>query len=165
MLDRAVKNFKGEKVEEDFIPTINLQIDSFIPEEYVSDSSQRLSLYKRLASIKEETLLISIREELIDRYGPLPVHVENLLNIVEIKLLACLYRISKIEGGEGGIFFTVDPQVTTKNKDILPKLLKVYPGKIHFISEFKFLLTVKDKEPAGLFSEITNCLKVVGGYV
>ncbi|MEK6712680.1 MAG: transcription-repair coupling factor, partial [Nitrospirota bacterium] len=165
MLDRAVKNFKGEKVEEDFIPTINLQIDSFIPEEYVSDSSQRLSLYKRLASIREETLLISIREELIDRYGPLPVHVENLLNIVEIKLLACLYRISKIEGGEGGIFFTVDPQVTTKNKDILPKLLKVYPGKIHFISEFKFLLTVKDKEPAGLFSEITNCLKVVGGYV
>jgi len=165
MLDRAVKNFKGEKVEEDFIPTINLQIDSFIPEEYVSDSSQRLSLYKRLASIREETLLISIREELIDRYGPLPVHVENLLNIIEIKLLACLYRISKIEGGEGGIFFTVDPQVTTKNKDILPKLLKVYPGKIHFISEFKFLLTVKDKEPAGLFSEITNCLKVVGGYV
>ena len=165
MLDRAVKNFKGEKVEEDFIPTINLQIDSFIPEEYVSDSSQRLSLYKRLASIREETLLISIREELIDRYGPLPVHVENLLNIIEIKLLACLYRISKIEGGEGGIFFTVDPQVTTKNKDILPKLLKVYPGRIHFISEFKFLLTVKDKEPAGLFSEITNCLKVVGGYV
>ena len=165
MLDRAVKNFKGEKVEEDFIPTINLQIDSFIPEEYVSDSSQRLSLYKRLASIREETLLISIREELIDRYGPLPVHVENLLNIIEIKLLACLYRISKIEGGEGGIFFTVDPQVTTKNKDILPKLLKVYPGRIHFISEFKFLLTVKDKEPAGLFSEITNCLKVTGGYV
>ena len=165
MLDRAVKNFKGEMVEEDFIPTINLQIDSFIPEEYVSDSSQRLSLYKRLASIREETLLISIREELIDRYGPLPVHVENLLNIIEIKLLACLYRISKIEGGEGGIFFTVDPQVTTKNKDILPKLLKVYPGRIHFISEFKFLLTVKDKEPAGLFSEITNCLKVVGGYV
>ena len=62
MLDRAVKNFKGEKVEEDFIPTINLQIDSFIPEEYVSDSSQRLSLYKRLASIREETLLISIRK-------------------------------------------------------------------------------------------------------
>ncbi len=165
MLDRAVKNFKGEKVEEDFIPTINLQIDSFIPEEYVSDSSQRLSLYKRLASIREETLLISIREELIDRYGPLPVHVENLLNIIEIKLLACLYRISKIEGGAGGIFFTIDPQVTTKDKDILPKLLKVYTGRIHFISEFKFLLTVKNKEPAGLFSEITNCLKVVGGYV
>src|SRR3972149_6506302 len=38
MLDRAVKEFLGEKVEEDFVPTINLRIASFIPEEYISDS-------------------------------------------------------------------------------------------------------------------------------
>ena len=52
-----------------------------------------------------------------------------------------------------------------KNRDILQKLLKIYAKKIQFISEYKFLLSLKDKEPARLFSEIINCLKVVGGYV
>ena len=165
MLDRAVKEFRGEKVEEDFVPTINLRIASFIPEEYISDSCQRLSVYKRLSSIKENAQIVSIKEELVDRYGPVPVQVENLLKVIEIKLLACMTRVSKIEDGEAGIVFTVDPQVTMKNRDILQKLLKIYAKKIQFISEYKFLLSLKDKEPARLFSEIINCLKVVGGYV
>ncbi len=165
MLDRAVKEFRGEKVEEDFVPTINLRIASFIPEEYISDSCQRLSVYKRLSSIRENAQIVSIKEELVDRYGPVPVQVENLLKVIEIKLLACMTRVSKIEDGEAGIVFTVDPQVTMKNRDILQKLLKIYAKKIQFISEYKFLLSLKDKEPARLFSEIINCLKVVGGYV
>ena len=102
---------------------------------------------------------------MIDRYGPTPVQVENLLKVIEIKLLACISRVSKIEEGDGGIVFTVDPQVTMTNRDILQKLFKIYAKKIQFISEYKFLLSFKDKEPARLFSEIINCLKVVGGYV
>ncbi len=165
MLDRAVKQFRGEKVEDDFIPTINLRIASFIPEEYISDPSQRLSVYKRLASIREDAQIVSIREELLDRYGPVPVQVENLLKVIEIKLIACMARVSKIEDGDGGIVITVDPQVTVNNRDILQKLLKVYARKIQFISEYKFLLSLKDKEPYSLFSEIIYCLKVIGGYV
>ena len=164
MLDRAVKQFRGEKVEEDFIPTINLRIASFIPEEYIRDSSQRLSLYKRLSSIREDAQIVSIQEEMIDRYGPLPVQVENLLKVIEVKLLACSARVSKIEEGDVGIVFTVDPEVTMKNKDILQKLLKIYAKKIQFLSEYKFLMSLKNKETASLFSEIINCLKVVGGY-
>ncbi len=164
MLDRAVKQFRGEKVEEDFIPTINLRVASYIPDEYISDSSQRLSLYKRLSSFREDSQIVSIKEEMIDRYGPVPVQVENLLKVIEIKLLACMNRVAKIEEGEGGIVFTVDPHVTMKNRELLQKLLKIYARKIQFISEYKFLLSTKDKDPARMFSEIINCLKVVGGY-
>ncbi|MCC6545031.1 MAG: transcription-repair coupling factor [Nitrospirae bacterium] len=165
MLDRAVKHLRGEKVEEDFIPTINLRIASFIPEEYISDSSQRLSLYKRLSSIREKEQIFSIQEEMLDRYGPVPVQVENLLKIIEIKLSACMTRVSKIEEGENGIVFTVDPEVTKNNKDILQKLLKIYANKIQFLSEYKFQMLLKNKETVSMFSEIINCLKVVGGYV
>ncbi len=164
MLDRAVKQFRGEKIEEDFIPTINLRIASYIPEEYVCDSPQRLSLYKRLSAIREVSQIASMKDEMVDRYGPLPEQVENLLKIIEIKLLACMARVSKIEDGDGGIAFSVDPQAAAKNLNIFQKLVKNYDRKIQFISEFKFLLTLKDKGSSGIFSGIINCLKVVGGY-
>ncbi|MCC7203394.1 MAG: transcription-repair coupling factor [Nitrospirae bacterium] len=165
MLDRAVKQFRGEKVEEDFVPTINLGIASYIPEEYISDSSQRLSIYKRLSSIREDSQISSIKEEMADRYGQIPLQVENLLKIIEVKLLACLSRISKIEDGDGGVVFTVDPQVTEKSSDLFQKIIRIYSKNIRFLSEYKFLLLLKDREPSRLFSEIINCLKVVGGYV
>lgn len=168
MLERAVKRLQGEKVEEDFNPTINLRISAFIPGDYIEDSSQRLSFYKRLASVREGPALVSLKEEMIDRYGPITVEVENLFKIIEIKLLARISLVSKIESGEDGVFFTVassDDLGASIKGDILKSLISRYTGRIHFVSDYTFLLFLLSREPSHIFSETINCLKVIQGCV
>lgn len=164
MLEKAVKKLQGERVEDDFNPTLNLRMSAFIPEDYIEDSTQRLSFYKRFASLKEKVDLVSLREEMIDRYGHIPVQVENLLRIIEIKLLARAAMVSRIESGEDGIFFTVAPQGKIRG-DILQTLISKYPGQLRFIHDYTFLLLVTSKDPLCLFSEIRNCLNVLMGCV
>lgn len=168
MLEKAVKRLQGEKAEEELNPILNLRVSAFIPEDYIEDPSQRLSFYKRLASVKEGDALVSLREEMVDRYGLFPPEVENLFRIIEIKLLARTSLVSKVECGDDGVFFTLDRQslAGTKNKgDILKALISAYPGRIRFVSEFTFLLFLSSRDLLQLFSETINCLKVIRGCV
>ena len=163
MLGEAVKRLQGGKVEEEFNPTLNLQVAAFIPEDYIVDSSQRLSFYKRLASVKEEDTLFSIREEMTDRYGLVPAQVENLFKVIEVKTLACRSLILKIEKGKEGIFFTVDKRAKI-DTNIVKSLMEAFPERIRFVSEYTFLLSSSTKDPQQIFPEIINCLKVIKGY-
>jgi len=164
MLEEAVKRVKGEKVEEEINPALNLRISAFIPEEFIEDSSQRLSFYKRLASVKEDGTLTSLREEMTDRYGRLPGEVENLFQVIEVKLLARSNKVLKIECGTEGIFFTIDSKAKIKG-DILSTLTTTYPGRIRFVSDYTFLLLTSSNDPLYIFQETINCLKVIGGCV
>lgn len=168
MLEKAVKRLQGEKTEEELNPILNLRVSAFIPEDYIEDPSQRLSFYKRLASVKEGGVLVSLGEEMVDRYGLFPQEVENLFRVIEIKLLARTSLVSKIECGGEGVFFTLDPQSLSGAKikgDILKALISAYPGRIRFVSEFTFLLFLSFRDPLQLFSETINCLKVIRGCV
>src|SRR3972149_11994492 len=107
MLGEAVRRLQGEKVEEEINPTINLRVSAFIPEDYIEDPSQRLAFYKRLAAVREENALTSLKEEMFDRYGLLPFQAENLFKVMETKFLARASYVSKIEAGGEGSFFSV----------------------------------------------------------
>ena len=74
-----------------------------IPETYVKDLGVRLGLYKRIGEIKEQSALLDMREELVDRFGKLPPEVDNLLKTVEIKQLAVMANVEKIDAGGKGI--------------------------------------------------------------
>ncbi len=62
---------------------------------YVKDLGVRLGLYKRIGEIKEQSALLDMREELVDRFGKLPPEVDNLLKTVEIKQLAVMANVEK----------------------------------------------------------------------
>ena len=165
MLEEAVKKLKGGNIEKVIDPTLNLQVSAFIPEDYIEDPSQRLSFYKRLASVREESMLTSLKDEMTDRYGLIPVQVETLFKVIEIKFLARVSLVSKIERGVDGIFFTVDNRAKKIGEYILKSLFAAYPGRIHFISEYIFQLSFSSKDMQNIFSEIINCLKVMVGCV
>jgi transcription-repair coupling factor (superfamily II helicase) len=78
MLERTTQELRGEVVEEEVNTQLNLGVDTRIPDDYVSDMSQRLRTYKRIASTGSDEELERIREEVADRYGRLPIAVENL---------------------------------------------------------------------------------------
>jgi transcription-repair coupling factor (superfamily II helicase) len=106
MLQEAVVALKAgieEPPEETWSPTITLGTAVTIPEAYVADLDVRLGLYKRLSTLEEDAEIESIAAEMIDRFGPLPREVEELLKLVAIKALCRKANIEKLEAGPKGV--------------------------------------------------------------
>ena len=87
-------------------PQIVTGVPIMIPETYVRDLGVRLGLYKRIGSLETPEALLDMREELVDRFGPVPPEVENLLKTVEIKQLCRCANIEKIDAGAKGFLIT-----------------------------------------------------------
>ena len=106
MLEDAVTALKAgisEPVEEAWSPTIALGAPVTIPEDYVEDLTVRLGLYRRLSTLENDAEMESFGAELIDRFGPLPPEVEQLLKIVTIKILCRETNVEKVEAGPKGV--------------------------------------------------------------
>jgi len=97
MLDRAVREMKGEAVAEEAAIQLNLGLNIRIPSEYIREENQRLRMYKRVAGVESEPQLKDVSSELQDRYGEPPAPVRNLLEYASLKLLAVRVGVSAIE--------------------------------------------------------------------
>jgi transcription-repair coupling factor (superfamily II helicase) len=111
LLEEAVADARasaaGEaKAAEDWTPTITLGTAVLIPETYVADLGVRLGLYRRLATLIDRAEIDGFAAELIDRFGPLPAEVENLLQIMAIKRLCKEAGIEKVDAGPKGAVIT-----------------------------------------------------------
>ena len=96
LLNDAVLEEKGEKVKERDDCTVSFNHDAFIPEKYVRYPGQRMTLYKRIALIRNQYDADDIADELMDRFGELPNSVDNLLRIALIRSLAIDLGIKQI---------------------------------------------------------------------
>ena len=97
MLERAVRELRGEVPEEEVETQLNLGLNIRIPTNYIAEENQRLRMYKRVAGVESETKLRDVRLEMTDRYGEPPPAVRNLLDYAELKLLAIHVGIHAIE--------------------------------------------------------------------
>ena len=88
LLEETIEELRGNITQAEIDPEIRLPVVARLPEAYVSDTSQRLVLYKRLASSRDEAELSFLRDEILDRYGPLPDEARNLLEVIRLKIMA-----------------------------------------------------------------------------
>jgi transcription-repair coupling factor (superfamily II helicase) len=88
LLEEAIRELKGEKIEEEVQTSMNLGVDIYIPQDYISDENLRMMFYKKIASATTEMRLDDIRNEMRDRFGALPANVEALLHFVKVKYRA-----------------------------------------------------------------------------
>ncbi len=88
LLNEAVLEERGEKVKERIECTLTLKCDAYIPTDYISNSSQRMGIYKRIAAIECEDDREDVLDELIDRYGEAPKPVMSLLTVSMLKSAA-----------------------------------------------------------------------------
>ncbi len=93
---------ESEVEEESWSPLISIGTDVLIPDTYIKDLTVRLSLYRKIASVYDQASLQDIKVELIDRFGPIPEKVKNLLQLVELKQISKTINIQKIEAGNKG---------------------------------------------------------------
>lgn len=136
LIEKAVKEIKGEKILPEVDPEIRLKVSAYIPEEYVPDIHQRLKLYKKLAAGMEEHEVGSVRNELQDRYGPIPQVAENLLSIAAIKVLLKKHLVTSLEATAGEIVLSFHPEAEGVVEKILA--LTAQPGsRIRFTPDHK----------------------------
>lgn len=131
MLNEAVKHLKGVDLKEDFQTTIDLDINAFIPVEYILNEFQKLDIYKRIAAIENEEECDDMRAELLDRFGSLPPEVENLLQISLIRARAHRMYVEEIKGKKDGITIIMNVRADIKAENI-PRVLEEMGGKLKF---------------------------------
>ncbi len=131
MLNEAVQGLKGIKTIEDFATIIDLDVDAFIPPEYIVNEVQKLDIYKRIAGIENEKERDDMKDELLDRFGAIPKSVDNLLRIALIRVAAHKLYLTEVKGKNERIVFTFRPDAAINPLGI-PELLKKYDKVLSF---------------------------------
>src|SRR6185312_3542754 len=97
MLERAVRELKGEVAAEEVEAQLNLGLNIRIPAEYIAEENQRLRMYKRIAGVETERQLSDVAAELRDRYGDPPLAVQQLLRYAALRMKAVGAGVISIE--------------------------------------------------------------------
>src|SRR6476646_5495812 len=97
LLEEAVRELKGEEIEDDLRALVNLRVDLRIDASYVPDMNQRLMLYRKVAAARREPEIDRVLEEAADRYGPLPESVLNLADYGRIRVMADRLGVDTID--------------------------------------------------------------------
>ncbi len=113
MLERTIKEIRGEVREEEVEVQLNLGLNIRIPADYIKEENQRLRMYKRVAGVDNEKQLEDVRSELEDRYGPPPAAVRNLAEYAALRLLCRKLGVTGIDRrrDQVTIRFAADAQI------------------------------------------------------
>ncbi|MGA9855951.1 MAG: transcription-repair coupling factor [Gammaproteobacteria bacterium] len=166
LLERAVSALKSGKALDleaplDHGPEIDMHVPALLPADYIDDVHLRLTLYKRIASCKNEEQLKELQVEMIDRFGLLPAPAKTLFRIAELKLLALALGVRKIEAGPAGgrISFidtiAVDPATVIRMIQQQPQHYKLDGS-----NRLRFILEMDDQEKR--FTAVNALLEQLG---
>ena len=161
LLDEVVREIQGEKVVPEIEVQIDLDVTSYIPDEYISDSSQKIEMYQDIALCKNEEDIQNVVDEMIDRFGNMPNEIENLLDIARIKTLCKKLKISKVQGRRNFVLFMFE--AGELNIDV-NELVKKYKNRIKFTQGIKpqITLVLQDSTEKGCLRETIEFLKGLG---
>ena len=155
MLERTVRELKGEPVEDELSTAINLGVDIRIPEDFVYDMSQRLRTYKRISSAENEEDLADVHAEIADRYGPIPQTVENLFEYSRLRREASKLGIISIdrEGDRLAVKFTEEAKI---DPDKL--IAMVSEGSASFAPSGVLKIVINVQDDAAVFDEVRGLM-------
>ncbi|MGM0470877.1 MAG: transcription-repair coupling factor [Bacillota bacterium] len=143
LLEQAVEKAKNKGEEEEVLEVkIDLDVDAYLASDYISDSKQKIELYKKISSIDQLLEVEEIKDELRDRFGPIPDVVLNLIKIAKIKVLAAQLDITTIKSdGEKVLLYFATAEYLTGERIIT--LNNKYPDQIGFKSAEEPVLKIK----------------------
>lgn len=116
MLDQTIKQKRGDKVCHKTNAEVRINLEAYIPTEYISSQKQKIEFYKKIKHANNVKAIDDIADELIDRFGTYPKSVENLLNIATIKVLADTAQILSITNIDEKIDIVLDQKASEELK-------------------------------------------------
>ena len=130
LLDEVVKEMKGIEVKEEQDIQLDIDVSSYIPDNFIESNSQKIEIYQNIALCRTEEDIQNVIDEIIDRYGHMPEELENLIEIARIKNLCKEANVLKISQRKDKAVFYFDK--SKFNPEIVDKLIKKYSSNIRF---------------------------------
>ncbi len=159
LLDEVIKEMQGIEVVEEQDVQIDLAVSSYIPDNFIENSSQKIEIYQNIALCNTEEELQNVIDEVIDRYGRIPKELENLIDIARIKQLARKANILKIAQRENGIvFYFVKEKI---KPEMVNTLITKYPMLVKFSNAVEPYVTLRIKENENIIEKAKEFLNTV----
>ncbi len=160
MLERSVRELKGEAAPEQVETQLNLGLNVRIPEEYVAEENQRLRMYKRVAAVESEEQLADVRQELEDRYGAPPEPVRRLLEYAALRLLCRRLGVAAIERRRDSVQvkFAQDASIEPEK---LARFVAGEPGA-QFTPAGVLKFSLKSTQPEEVLARLRSLLEELG---
>jgi transcription-repair coupling factor (superfamily II helicase) len=134
-------------------PVVSVNIEGFLPDDYVPEVNQRLALYKRLAGAQTDADVDDLGAELVDRFGPLPAEAEQLLDIIRIRVAARAVGVERVEAGHGRALVTFAPATPIDPKHLV-RVIEKSRGRLAMKREFM----VEARIEAGAWPHVRDSL-------
>jgi len=158
MVEQAVQRLKGHVVEEDPDPTLQFPVSAFIPDDFVTDPHQRLSLYKRLTACGKVGELALLHGEIQDRYGHPPEPVERLLEIMQLRMHAKRLHLASIDVHDHSATLALNPKATMPDH-VVHRLMDQFQKRLRFLSPLSFEIRMPTEDWSAIFSELNSTLQ------
>ncbi len=160
MIEKAIRNMRGEPIEEREDPSLTFSVPAYIPEEYIPDEGRRLEIYRRLARVREAAELEEIRAELLDRFGPLPPPLERLVEVIEAKIVAFRLGLRSIETRPEGVVIALRPSGAAVA--LGPQaFLDLAPRRIRFLDSYRLWIDLPTEPWEKFYAELRSLLSEV----
>ena len=164
MLEEAVAALKAgkkqEEIEEKFSPQIALDLPVLIPETYIGDLALKMELYHRIAALQTEEEAQKMRQEMEDRFGPLPEQVINLFKVVSLKILARQANVEKVDVGPKGAVLSFWKK-SFPNPAGLISFIQDQLGTVKLNADYRLTVMRTWNKPQDRLNGITKLLKTL----
>jgi len=163
MLEDAVAAARDQGTADEegtWSPQISIGMPVLIPETYVADLSVRLGLYRRISGLVDRAEIESFAAEFIDRFGPLPPEVDNLLEIVAIKQLCLAAGVDKVDAGPKGATLSFH-QNRFAHPEKLVEWLSAQAGSVKLRPDHTLVYRRQWDEPASRLKGVQHLLKQI----
>ncbi len=162
MMEQAIHELRGEPLRPDFEPELRLGIPAYMPDSFVPDENERLILYRRFARAASDQEMDDLREEMRDRFGPLPTLVENLAAAMKVRrrMKEMMILSAIVKGSQLEVKFHADAPVDTAR---LNALADANRKRIRLTPTFQVLVRIEPGEYQQTFAQIESVLQALEG--
>ena len=164
LMEDSISKLKGEPVCESLEPEININISAFIPESFIPDIDQRFSAYRRLAKMTEIKAIADFKKELVDRFGPIPVEVINLLLKMTLRTLAIKAGVKRLDLIDSRLILYFS-EAHQKDPSGIVDLIVARKRCFEFTPQHVFKAKLSKGSVSSLFVQTKNILKEIAQHV
>jgi transcription-repair coupling factor (superfamily II helicase) len=158
MLAEAVRELRGEQLQTDIEPEIQLGIPAFIPDSYIDDEQQRLVIYRRLASIRNDEELDNLTIEMRERFGPLPSTVDSFVRLMDLRRHLRAHQVVRAVRREDWITLQFHPSAPVE-VDTLLALVQKNKKTFRMTQDFQLSFLPAAKDWDGIVAETKAVLE------
>jgi transcription-repair coupling factor (superfamily II helicase) len=164
LLENSVRRLKNLPIKTHLDVNLDLPWPAYLPRDYVPGQRLRIEVYRRLARIRRVDRLEDFRQELTDRYGPVPEPVEWLLRLAELRILAARWQVAGIHLEKPGDLSESihDVVLTYRNPQRARRLANRSEGRLRVVDDSRayYRINAREAEPVPLYNGLKDLLRL-----